>query len=305
MASVWRANDRRLDRHVAIKVLSEQLATDTSFRERFQREAIHVASLKHPNIVTVYDAGSDGDTYYIVMELVEGESLQARLEATAPYMGLERTQELAAQLLAGLSHAHGKGIVHRDIKPANILIAGDDTAKLVDFGIARAASDLRSLTTMGQFMGTPAYASPEQLDARSSTAETDLYSLGCVLYECLAGHPPFEAEVPVGVIISRPRLARCAPRDPMCRSRWTRSCSRRWRRTPGSGSAPLTRCCVSSPLRAPRAPWRTPRCRRSSSRDRPPQAATRPNGPVSPPRHRRKTSSGPSWSTTTRSSATA
>jgi len=200
MASVWRANDRRLDRHVAIKVLSEQLATDTSFRERFQREAIHVASLKHPNIVTVYDAGSDGDTYYIVMELVEGESLQARLEATAPYMGLERTQELAAQLLAGLSHAHGKGIVHRDIKPANILIAGDDTAKLVDFGIARAASDLRSLTTMGQFMGTPAYASPEQLDARSSTAETDLYSLGCVLYECLAGHPPFEAEVPVGVI---------------------------------------------------------------------------------------------------------
>src|SRR5207244_438448 len=110
MASVWRAHDRRLDREVAVKMLSEQLASDPAFRERFEREAVHVASLKHPNIVTVYDAGSDGDTYYIVMELVEGESLQSRLEATAPYMELERTAELAAQLLAGLSHAHSKGI---------------------------------------------------------------------------------------------------------------------------------------------------------------------------------------------------
>jgi two-component system nitrate/nitrite response regulator NarL len=200
MASVWRARDRRLDREVAIKILNEQLASDQAFRERFAREAVHVASLKHPNIVTVYDAGTEGETSYIVMELVEGESLQSKLEATAPYMGLERTHDLAGQLLGGLSHAHSKGIVHRDIKPANILIAADGTAKLVDFGIARAASDVRSLTTMGAFMGTPAYASPEQLDARSATEATDLYSLGCVLYECIAGHPPFEAEVPVGVI---------------------------------------------------------------------------------------------------------
>ncbi|HWC36904.1 MAG TPA: protein kinase [Acidimicrobiales bacterium] len=200
MASVWRARDRRLNRHVAVKVLNEQLATDTAFRERFAREAVNVAALKHPNIVTVYDAGTEGETSYIVMELVEGTSLQAKLEATTPYMGLERAQDLAAQLLAGLGHAHSKGIVHRDIKPANILIAPDGTAKLVDFGIARVAGDLRSLTTMGEFMGTPAYASPEQLDARLATGATDLYSLGCVLYECLAGHPPFEAEVPVGVI---------------------------------------------------------------------------------------------------------
>jgi two-component system, NarL family, nitrate/nitrite response regulator NarL len=200
MASVWRARDRRLDRHVAVKILNQQLATDAPFRERFAREAINVASLKHPNIVTVYDAGTEGDTSYIVMELVEGESLQSKLEAMSPYMGIEQTEDLAAQLLAGLSHAHSKGIIHRDIKPANILITVDGEAKLVDFGIARAASDVRSLTTMGEFMGTPAYASPEQLDARSATAATDLYSLGCVLYECLAGHPPFEAEVPVGVI---------------------------------------------------------------------------------------------------------
>jgi serine/threonine-protein kinase len=200
MASVWRAHDRRLDREVAIKMLSELLASDSAFRHRFEREAVHVASLKHPNIVAVYDAGNEGDTYYIVMELVEGESLQAEIEAAAPYLGVDRTAEIAAQLLAGLGHAHGKGIVHRDIKPANILITADGTAKLVDFGIARAAGDAKRVTTMGEFMGTPAYASPEQLDARSATAATDLYSLGCVLYECLAGHPPFEAEIPVGVI---------------------------------------------------------------------------------------------------------
>jgi two-component system nitrate/nitrite response regulator NarL len=200
MASVWRAHDRRLAREVAVKMLSAQLASDSAFRQRFEREAIHVASLKHPNIVTVYDAGNEGDTYYIVMELVEGESLQAQLEATSPYLAVDRTEEIAAQLLAGLGHAHGKGIVHRDIKPANILMTADGTAKLVDFGIARAAGDVARVTTMGEFMGTPAYASPEQLDARSATAATDLYSLGCVLYECLAGHPPFEAEVPVGVI---------------------------------------------------------------------------------------------------------
>src|SRR5205823_504360 len=94
MASVWRAHDRRLGREVAIKMLSEQLASDSAFRQRFEREAVHVAALKHPNIVTVYDAGSEGDTYYIVMELVEGKSLQSTLEATAPYMGLERTAEL-------------------------------------------------------------------------------------------------------------------------------------------------------------------------------------------------------------------
>jgi two-component system nitrate/nitrite response regulator NarL len=114
-------------------------------------------------------------------------------------MSVERTEEVAAQLLAGLGHAHSKGIVHRDIKPANILVASDGTAKLVDFGIARAAGAER-VTTMGEFMGTPAYAAPEQLEAVEATAATDIYSLGCVLYECLAGHPPFEAEIPVGVI---------------------------------------------------------------------------------------------------------
>jgi serine/threonine-protein kinase len=200
MATVWRAHDRRLGREVAIKVLSEQLASNESFRDRFEREAVHVASLKHPNIVTVYDSGSEGDSYFIIMELVEGESLQTRLKKLRPYMPLGEVSELGKQLLAGLSHAHSKGIVHRDIKPANILITNDGTAKLADFGIARAASDLESFTATGSFIGTPSYASPEQLGSRPATPSTDLYSLGCVLYHCLAGHPPFEAELPVGVI---------------------------------------------------------------------------------------------------------
>jgi serine/threonine-protein kinase len=200
MATVWRARDKRLDREVAIKMLSLQLASDPTFRERFEREAIHVASLKHPNIVTVHDSGAEDGEYYIVMELVEGQSLQSRLAAAAPYLTLGETERLARDLLAGLAHAHRKGIIHRDIKPANVLITEENTAKLADFGIARATGDIGSLTATGAFLGTPLYASPEQLDGRHVGAATDVYSLGCVLYQCLAGHPPFEAEMPAGVV---------------------------------------------------------------------------------------------------------
>src|SRR5438874_11434654 len=112
MATVWRAHDRRLDREVAIKVLSQQLASDQSFRDRFEREAVHVASLKHPNVVTVYDSGSEGAAYYIIMELVEGQSLQSRLTEPSPYLPLNEVSELGRELLAGLSHAHAKGTIH-------------------------------------------------------------------------------------------------------------------------------------------------------------------------------------------------
>ncbi len=200
MATVWRAHDRRLSREVAIKVLSEQLASNQSFRDRFEREAVHVASLKHPNIVTVFDSGSDGAAYYIIMELVEGESLQSRLGAPSACLPVDEASKLGNELLAGLSHAHARGIIHRDIKPANILITREGTAKLADFGIARAASDVESFTAVGSFIGTPSYSSPEQLGSRPATPATDLYSLGCVLYHCLVGHPPFQAELPVGVI---------------------------------------------------------------------------------------------------------
>ncbi len=214
MAHVWRARDRRLNREVAVKVLSEHLASDQSFRDRFAREAMHVASLKHPNIVTVHDYGTErDDTYYIVMELVEGESLQDRLTATSPYMDIELAVRLSAETLAGLAHAHERGIVHRDIKPANILLTREVTAKLADFGIARAAADTgSSLTTAGGFIGTPSYASPEQLSGLPSTAITDQYSLGCVLYQCLTGRPPFEAEIPAGVMAQHLQKAPQPPR---------------------------------------------------------------------------------------------
>ena len=156
---------------------------------------------------------NEGDTYYIVMELVEGESLQARLDATSPYMDIELAVRLSAETLAGLAHAHEMGIVHRDIKPANILITRQVTAKLADFGIARAAADPGSLTTTGSFIGTPSYASPEQLSGLPSTAITDQYSLGCVLYQCLTGRPPFEAEIPAGVMAQHLQKEPRPPRD--------------------------------------------------------------------------------------------
>jgi serine/threonine protein kinase len=206
MATVWRARDSRLGREVAIKVLSEQLASTAAFRERFEREAMHVAALQHPNIVTVFDSGTEDGSYYIIMELVNGQSLERRLQLTSPY-GVAETQRLAGEVLAGLAHAHGKGIIHRDIKPANILVTSEGTAKLADFGIARTTSDVHSLTATGSFLGTPYYASPEQLEGRPVSAATDLYSLSCALYRCLAGHPPFEAEIPMGVVVQHLQAA--------------------------------------------------------------------------------------------------
>jgi serine/threonine protein kinase/DNA-binding CsgD family transcriptional regulator len=220
MATVWRAHDRRLKREVAVKTLSDHLVADREFRERFEREALHVASLSHPNIVTVHDTGVDHSTYFIVMELVEGESLEARLELCRPYMDIEDTLVIGRQILAALSHAHGHGIVHRDIKPGNILITPEGRAKVADFGVAKAATDRGTLTMRGIFVGTAAYAAPEQLSGRPVTPATDLYSLGCLLYRCLVGHPPFEAEVVAGIVAQhlevpprRPRLER--PETPL------------------------------------------------------------------------------------------
>jgi serine/threonine-protein kinase len=243
MATVWRGRDRRLNREVAVKVLSDRLASDPAFRSRFEREAMHVASLKHPNVVTVYDSGSDGPSYYIVMELVEGESLQARLEATVPYLPLDVSLRLVTEALAGLGHAHARGIIHRDIKPANILITHDDTAKLADFGIARATDEVAGLTTTGSFIGTPSYSSPEQLSGLPATASTDLYSLGCVLYQCLTGHPPFESELPAGIMAQH---LQAAPRPPRSTERGFPKGSKessfgRWRKSRSADSRRRTR----------------------------------------------------------------
>jgi serine/threonine-protein kinase len=213
MASVWRGRDRRLNREIAVKILGEHLASDAGFRARFEREAMHVASLHHPNVVTVYDSGTQGDTYYIVMELVEGDSLQSRLDATSAYLPLEQAVRLGAEALAGLAHAHSRRIIHRDIKPANILLTEDDSAKLADFGIARGTDDSGHLTSTGSFLGTPLYAAPEQLKRLAATPATDQYSLACVLYQCLTGRPPFEGDLAAAVMAQHLEAAPRPPRE--------------------------------------------------------------------------------------------
>jgi serine/threonine-protein kinase len=207
MATVWRARDQRLDREVAVKMLSGSLASDQGFRERFEREARHVASLNQANIVTVHDSGIEGDQYYIVMELVRGGSLESRLAAASPYLPVGDTMQVVGGVLAALGRAHARGVVHRDIKPANILLTRDGMAKVADFGLAKDAKDADDLTSAGMFLGTLSYASPEQLEGRPASPASDLYSVGCVLYQCLVGHPPFEAEVSAGVVAQHLQVA--------------------------------------------------------------------------------------------------
>jgi eukaryotic-like serine/threonine-protein kinase len=187
MASVYLAHDAELDRPVAVKLLAESLAGDTGFRKRFLREARLAARLSHPNVVAVYDAGeAAGGRPYIVMEYVDGTTLEGR----GPLPPAEAVA-LAVQACHGLAHAHAAGLVHRDVKPHNLLLRTDGTLKVADFGIARAA-EATALTQVGSILGTAAYLAPEQAAGEEVTAAADVYSLGAVLYELLAGRPPYE-----------------------------------------------------------------------------------------------------------------
>jgi serine/threonine protein kinase len=192
MATVWIALDRRLQREVAVKILSDTLSGDDQFRERFEREARRVASLSHPNIVVIHDFGVDGDSLFIVMELVRGMPLRRALLSQP--LTPEATRTVALGILSGLGHAHEAGILHRDIKPGNILLTESGSAKLADFGIAKSIDDTIGLTDSGAILGSVSYASPEQLAGNALSPASDLYSLSCVLYECLAGRPPFVAD---------------------------------------------------------------------------------------------------------------
>src|ERR687892_209294 len=189
MAKVYLASDRVLERQVAVKVLSPPYAQDPSFVERFRREARSAARLSHPNIVAVFDSGSDADQPYLVMEYVAGQSL-AELLARQGRLAPRRAAELAVQVCAALAAAHAQGLVHRDVKPANVLVGDDGQVKVADFGIAKAAATA-TLTGTGTVLGTAAYLSPEQAQGVPVDARSDLYSLGCVLYELLCGSPPF------------------------------------------------------------------------------------------------------------------
>jgi eukaryotic-like serine/threonine-protein kinase len=223
MGEVWRGRDTVLSRAVAIKVLKPEYADDALFRTRFETEARHAGSLHHPGVASVFDFGEaapvDGSTSprpYLVMELVEGQPLSQLLRPDAP-MDPEVVRDLLGQAADALGAAHAAGIVHRDVKPGNLIITPDRRTKVTDFGIARAAEGM-SLTETGQVLGTPAYISPEQAEGKRATAASDVYALGVVAFECLAGRKPFLADTPVATAIAHlrepvPELPGTVPAD--------------------------------------------------------------------------------------------
>ena len=200
MADVFLARDLLLDRQVAIKVLFPEFAVDPNFVERFRREAQAAANLSHPNIVNVYDWGKHSGTYFITMEYVQGRTL-AEILRTNKQLTAKQAAEIASEVAAALGFAHEAGLAHRDIKPANILIGSNGQVKVADFGIARAMNSATeaNLTQAGAVMGTASYFSPEQAQGAQPDPRSDLYSLGIVMYEMVAGRPPFTGENPVGI----------------------------------------------------------------------------------------------------------
>jgi eukaryotic-like serine/threonine-protein kinase len=198
MASVYLAEDRELERPVAIKRLAENFAADPEFRRRFEREACLAAPLSHPNIVAVYDVGEEDGRPFIVMEYVEGESVAEALRRGGRFPVAESLR-IALDACAGLGAAHAAGLVHRDIKPHNLLITPEGTVKIADFGLARSLEGT-FLTDHGTVMGTAAYLAPEQLDGGEVSAAADVYSLGAVLYELLTGEAPRSASTLVELV---------------------------------------------------------------------------------------------------------
>ena len=188
MGVVYRAVDPLINRRVAIKVMNDAVAQDVSLRERFLREAQTAGSLQHPNVVTIYDFGEVDAHLFIAMEYVEGDDLSDLLQKRVAIPIIEAL-DLIIGLLHGLGYAHKRGIIHRDIKPANIRVDSEGKARLMDFGVAHLASS--DMTSTGMLLGTPAYMAPEQITGGAVIAETDIFSVGAVLYELLAGKRPF------------------------------------------------------------------------------------------------------------------
>jgi serine/threonine-protein kinase len=198
MAKVFRGTDTVLGRPVAIKVLAPRFSDDASFVQRFRREAQAAARLSNPNVVGVFDTGTDDGVHYIVMEYVDGKTLAEYLAGGGRIMP-ERAIEIAEAVCEALAAAHAQGVIHRDIKPGNIMITPSGQVKVADFGIARMTTSAETVEQTAAVLGTAAYLSPEQAQGRPVDARSDLYSLGCVLYEMVTGRPPFTGDSPVAV----------------------------------------------------------------------------------------------------------
>jgi eukaryotic-like serine/threonine-protein kinase len=215
MAEVYRARDLRLDRVVAVKTLREDLARDQTFQARFRREAQSAASLNHPSIVAVYDTGEDSTAIshvpFIVMEYVDGRTIRDLLRDDRRLLP-ERALEITDGVLRALDYSHRAGIVHRDIKPGNVMLNRQGEIKVMDFGIARAVADTQAtMTQTAQVIGTAQYLSPEQARGERVDARSDLYSVGCLLYELLTGRPPFTGDSPVAIAYQHVREAPIPP----------------------------------------------------------------------------------------------
>ena len=201
MGEVWQATDQVIGRTVAIKILKDEYLGDPGFLERFRAEARHAALVNHEGIANVYDYGEEDGSAYLVMELVPGEALSAILERER-VLSTDRVLDIVAQTASALQAAHAASLVHRDIKPGNLLITPDGRVKITDFGIARIADQV-PLTATGQVMGTVQYLSPEQASGHAASPATDIYSLGIVAYEALAGRRPFTGESQVAIAMAQ------------------------------------------------------------------------------------------------------
>ncbi len=203
MAEVYKGYQPGLDRYVAVKVLHSHLADEEDFIGRFEREATAVARLRHSNIVQVYDFDTEGSTYYMVMEFVEGPTLKAELKERSMQgktFSLPEVSRIFSALSSAIDYAHSRGMVHRDLKPANVMFTAEGQVVLTDFGIARIMGATR-YTMTGAISGTPAYMSPEQGQGERGDERSDIYSLGVILYEMVTGRVPYDADTPFAIIM--------------------------------------------------------------------------------------------------------
>src|SRR5436190_14844596 len=198
MADVWCAHDEHLGRDIAIKVLHRRFSQDQEFVERFRREASAAAGLQHPNVVNVFDRGEYDGTYYIAMEFLRGRTLKELISQEAP-LDQERALDIGVQILRAAGFAHRRGVIHRDFKPQNVIVDEEDRVKVTDFGIARAGAS--EITETGSIMGTAQYLSPEQAQGAAAEDTSDLYSIGVMLYEMLAGTLPFTGDSAVAIAL--------------------------------------------------------------------------------------------------------